>query len=79
VTHNAEEVKQYYIAQRMTRKSMLDSIRKEFTKFKLNIDAEEFLAAAEEELINEEFKGDFLDKLKIKISDIAVAVAERNK
>lgn len=79
VTHTKEEVRAYYAKNKINRKDVLDTIQKELIKSDLKIKPEKILAEVEKTLEKEEFKGDFFQKIKIKISDIAVAITDRNK
>ena len=58
---------------------MLKTIEDELKKSNLKIDPNIILAEVERTIDDEEFKGDFMQKLKSKISDIAVAIVDRNK
>ena len=78
ITHTADEVKQYYAQHKIERKSVIDSIQKELQKANLKINPETILAEVEQDILDNQFKGNFMQKLKSKISDIAIAVADRN-
>ncbi|WP_299104385.1 hypothetical protein [uncultured Tenacibaculum sp.] len=79
VTHTDEEVKEYYAKHRVNREEVFETIKLELKKSNLSVDPTTILAEIERNLDDEEFKGNFMQKLKVKISDIAVAFAERNK
>ncbi|CAM1363453.1 hypothetical protein [Tenacibaculum xiamenense] len=79
VTHSPEEVKNYYVANRIERGSVIDSIKIELRKRNLKVSPETILAQVEYEMLDSQFKGNFMQKIRLKISDIAVALAERNK
>ena len=79
VTHTSEENKIYYAKLKMTRTDVLDTIKKELKLINLNISPETILAEVEQTIEAEEFDNGFIHKLKLKISDIADAVADRNK
>ncbi|MGG6231226.1 hypothetical protein [Tenacibaculum sp. SDUM215027] len=79
VTHSTEEVKEYYAKNKVKREDVLKTIEDELKKSNLKIDPNIILAEVERTIDDEEFKGDFMQKLKSKISDIAVAIVDRNK
>lgn len=79
VTHSSEEVKEYYAKNKVKREDVLKTIEEELKKSNLKIDPNIILAEVERTIDDEEFKGDFMQKLKSKISDIAVAIVDRNK
>lgn len=79
VTHNVDEVKKYYTKHNLNRNKIINTIERELRKSNLKINPETILAEVENDLINDQFKGGFMHKIKLKISDIAVAVADRNK
>lgn len=79
VTHSSEEVKEYYAKHKVKREDVLKTIEDELKKSNLKIDPNTILAEVERTIDDEEFKGNFMQKLKSRISDIAVAIVERNK
>ncbi|WP_431167066.1 hypothetical protein [Tenacibaculum halocynthiae] len=79
VTHNVDEVKKYYAKHKLNRNKIINTIERELKKSNLKINPETILAEVESDLINDQFKGSFMRKIKLKISDIAIAVADRNK
>ncbi|WP_417784988.1 hypothetical protein [Tenacibaculum sp.] len=79
VTHTPSEVKEYYAKHKLKREDVLKTIEDELKKSNLKIDPNTILAEVERTIDDEEFKGDFMQKLKSKISDIAVAIVDRNK
>lgn len=79
VTHNSEEIKEYYAKHKVKREDVLKTIEFELKKSEFKIDPNVILAEVERTIDDEEYKGDFMQKLKSKISDIAVAFVERNK
>lgn len=80
VTHSKEEVIEYYAKLKLNRKDVLNTIKKQLKLSDLKIDPETILAEVEKSIENDEFEGgDLMQKLKIKISDIVVAIADRNK
>ena len=79
VTHSPEEVKEYYAKYEINRKDVLDVIQDELTKSNLKINPETILAEVELSIQESDFKQDFMSKLKLKLSDVIVAIADRNK
>lgn len=79
VTHTEEEVKEYYAKHKVNREEVFETIKLELKKSNLSVDPNTILAEIERNIDDEEFKGNFMQKLKVKISDLAVAFAERNK
>ncbi len=54
-------------------------VTKEVKHHKLNISPNQLLAQAEQAIIEDDFKSNFKQRLQSKISDIAFAIAHRNK
>ncbi|WP_369047770.1 hypothetical protein [Tenacibaculum sp. UWU-22] len=79
VTHTPKEVKEYYARHKINQEDVLKTIKYELKKSNLNIDPNTILAEVEKSIDDDEFGKDFMQKLKLKISNIAVAIAERNK
>lgn len=79
VTHTEDQVKQYYASQKIERASVLDTIRKELIKRNLKVNPETILVQVEQDILDDQFKGGFMQKLRLKITDIAIAIADRNK
>ena len=79
VTHSQQEVKEYYAKYKIKRKDMLDTIQKELMKSNLKINPETILAEVEYDIEEADFKQNFLQKFKSKMSDVIVAIADRNK
>ncbi len=79
VTHDREEVMAYYTAHKLNREVLMDSIRVELDKANLTISPDLILAAVEEDILQEKLEKNFMHTVKLKISDIAIAIAERNK
>lgn len=79
VTHDREEVMAYYAAHKLNRAVLMDSIRIELDKANLTISPELILAAVENDILQEKLEENFMHTVKLKISDIAIAIAERNK
>ena len=79
VTHSSQEVKEYYAKYKINRKEILDTIQKQLIKSNLKINPETILAEVELDIEETDFQQNFMDKLKLKLSDVIVAVADRNK
>lgn len=79
VTHTNEEVKTYYAKYDVDRNDVLDSIKKQLRKSKLQINPETILAEVENQIQEDDFRDNFMQKLKSKVSDAIVAIADRNK
>lgn len=79
VTHSPEEINAYYAKHQIERKEVLKTIESALKKSNIKIKPTIILAEIERTIEDEEFKGDFMQQLKVKISDIALAFADRNK
>jgi len=79
VTHSPEEVQEYYAKYKINRKEVLNTIQKELIKSNLKIDPETILAEVELDIEETDFQQNFMNKLKLKLSDVIVAFADRNK
>lgn len=79
VTHSQEEVKAYYAKYNINRNSILDTIQKQLHKSNLKISPETILAEVEHQINEADFKQNFMQKFKSKLSDVIVAIADRNK
>lgn len=79
VTHSPEEIKEYYAKHKLKREDVLKTIEEELKKSNLKIDPNIILAEVERSIDDEEFSGDFMQKLTSRISDIALAIVDRNK
>jgi len=79
VTHSPEEVKEYYVKYKVKRKDILETIQKELIKSNLRINPETILAEVEYDLEEADFQRNFMQKFKLKLSDVIVAIADRNK
>lgn len=79
VTHSPEEVKEYYAKYEINREEVLDVIEDELLKSNLKINPETILAEVELNIEESDFKQNFMSKLKLKLSDVIVAIADRNK
>ncbi|AUC15121.1 hypothetical protein BTO06_08210 [Tenacibaculum sp. SZ-18] len=79
VTHSPDEVKEYYVNLKMKRSDVLDSIKIKLNKSNLEINPEIILAEVERSIEDDAYQGNFKNNLGRKISDIIVAVANRNK
>ena len=78
VTHSSEEVKQYYSKYKINRNEVLKTIEKELLKSNLKINPEAILAEVEYDIEETDFQQNFLQKFKLKVSDVIVAIADRN-
>ncbi|CAM1343660.1 hypothetical protein [Tenacibaculum amylolyticum] len=78
VTHSPEEVKVYYAKYNINRKNVLDTIQKQLRKSNLKIDPEVILAEVENSIEEADFQENFMNKFKSKLSDVIVAIADRN-
>ncbi len=79
VTHSPKEVLEYYAKYKINRKEVLNTIQKELIKSNLKINPETILAEVELDIEEADFQQNFMNKLKLKLSDVIVAVADRNK
>lgn len=79
VTHTPQEVKAYYAKYNVKRGDVLKTIQQELKKTNLKVDPNTILAEVEKNIDEDDFKNNFMQRLKTKISDIAVAIAYRNK
>ncbi|PKH51065.1 hypothetical protein CXF68_10380 [Tenacibaculum sp. Bg11-29] len=79
VTHSPQEVKEYYAKYKVKREKVLETIKKELMRSNLKINPETILAEVEYDLEEADFKKNFMRKFKLKLSDVIVAIADRNK
>ncbi|CAL2079406.1 hypothetical protein [Tenacibaculum sp. 190524A05c] len=79
VTHTPTEVKEYYANLKLNRNDVLDSIKFQLKKSNLKINPELILAEVERSIEDDEYEGNFKENIGIKISNIIVAIADRNK
>ena len=79
VTHSSEEVKEYYAKYKIKRKDIINTIQKELNRSNLKINPETILAEVELDIEESDFQENFMDQLKVKLSDVIVAIADRNK
>ena len=79
VTHTPAEVKAYYAKYNVDREDVLKTIKYELKKSNLKVNPNTILAEVERGIDDDLFQNNFMQKLKLKISDIAVAIADRNK
>ncbi len=79
VTHSSQEVKEYYAKYKVKREKVLETIEKELMRSNLKINPETILAEVEYDLEEADFKQNFMRKFKLKLSDVIVAIADRNK
>ncbi len=78
VTHSKEEIKGYYEKYKISRAEVLKTIESELKKSKLKIDPNTILAEVEKDVNEESFKNNFYQLIKKRVSDVAVAIANRN-
>lgn len=79
VTHSPQEVQEYYAKYKINRKEVLNTIQEELIKSNLKIDPETILAEVELDIEETDFQQNFMNKFKVKLSDVIVAFADRNK
>ncbi len=79
VTHSKTEIKNYYAQYNISRKEVLQNIKKQLKKSNIKINPETILAAVERDVNDEFFRNHFLQNLKSKVSTIVIAIADRNK
>ncbi len=79
VTHSSKEVQEYYANLNLKREDVLATIKKQLGTSHSNIRPETILAEVERSIEVDELQGDFVQDLKLKISNIIVAIADRNK
>ncbi|MGB1043234.1 MAG: hypothetical protein ACPGU6_07555 [Tenacibaculum sp.] len=79
VTHSPEEVEKYYAKYKINRKKILNTVEDELLKSNLKIDPETILAEVELNIEEADFQQNFMNKFKSKLSDVIVAIADRNK
>ncbi|WP_405604337.1 hypothetical protein [Polaribacter sp. Asnod1-A03] len=78
VTHTPTEVKAYYAKYNVNREDVLRTIKSELKKSNFKINPNTILAEVERTINDEDFQNNFIKTLKIKVSDIATAIASRN-
>ncbi|QMU65391.1 MAG: hypothetical protein GKR88_14580 [Flavobacteriaceae bacterium] len=78
VTHTKEEVKKYYQKYKVSRAAVLKAIEKELQKTNLKIDPKIILAEVERDVREESFQNNFYQFIKKRVSDVAIAIANRN-
>lgn len=78
VTHNPEEVKEYYAKYKINRNDIIDTVKYKLLKSNLKIDPEIILAEVESAIDESYYQENFMDKFKSKLSEVIVAIAERN-
>lgn len=78
VTHQNQDVKEYYKKYLISREQVLKTIEKELQKSNLKIDAKTILAEVEMNLIEESFQNNFLKNVKKRVSDVITLIANRN-
>ncbi|QTE23084.1 hypothetical protein [Polaribacter cellanae] len=78
VTHSESEVKRYYAKYNVTKEDVLKTIKSELKKSNLKVNPETILAEVERNIGEDTFQNNFLNTLKNKIANIAIAIANRN-
>ncbi|WP_299677801.1 hypothetical protein [uncultured Tenacibaculum sp.] len=78
VTHTPEQVKEYYAKYNINRNDIIDTVRYKLSKSNLKIDPEVILAEVENAIDESYYQENFMDKFKSKLSEVIVAIAERN-
>ncbi len=78
VTHSPNEVKAYYAKYNISRKSIIDTVQQQLAISNLKIDPESILAEVELSIEEDDFKENFMDKFKSKLSNVIVAIVDRN-
>ncbi len=78
VTHTPEEVKKYYVKYHINRNMIIDTLKSQLKKSNLKVDPETILAEVESRIEEEDFKENFIDKFKSKLSDVLVAISDKN-
>ena len=78
VTHNKQEIKSYYEKYKISRSDVLKTIEKELRKSNLKVDPQTILAEVERDVNEESFQNNFYKFIKKRVSNVAVAIANRN-
>jgi len=78
VTHSKEEIRGYYEKYKVSRAEVLKTIEKELKKSKVRVDPKTILAEVERDVDEESFQNNFYQFIKKRVSDVAVAIANRN-
>jgi len=78
VTHSKEEIRGYYKKYRISQAKVLKTIQDELNKNNLKINPSTILAEVEREVNEESFQNNFYQFIKKRVSDVAVAIANRN-
>tara|TARA_R110001632_G_scaffold102664_2_gene211099 strand:+ start:1779 stop:2651 length:873 start_codon:yes stop_codon:yes gene_type:complete len=78
VTHSKEEIRGYYKKYRISQAKVLKTIQEELNRNNLKIDPSTILAEVEREVNEESFQNNFYQFIKKRVSDVAVAIANRN-
>jgi len=78
VTHSKEEIRSYYEKYKVSRSDVLKRIEKELKRSNLKIDPNTILAEVERDVKEESFQNNFYRFIKKRVSDVAVAIANRN-
>jgi len=78
VTHSPAEVKTYYAKYNVNREDVLRTIKSELKKSNIKVNPNTILAEVERTIDDDDFQNNFIKSLKLKVSDIATAIASRN-
>jgi len=78
VTHSKNELQTYYAKHQVKRSEVLQVIKNQLKKSNLKIDPATILAEVERTIDDDYFQNNFLEKVRLKVTDIAVAFADRN-
>lgn len=78
VTHTPQEVQAYYAKYNINRNSIIDTVQQQLKKSNLKIDPESILAEIELSIQEDDFKENFMHKFKLKLTDVIVAIVDRN-
>ncbi|WP_299836606.1 hypothetical protein [uncultured Tenacibaculum sp.] len=78
VTHTPQEVQAYYAKYNINRNSIIDTVQQQLKKSNLKVDPESILAEIELSIQEDDFKENFMHKFKLKLTDVIVAIVDRN-
>ncbi len=78
VTHTPEEVKKYYAKYHINRNVIIDTLKSQLKKSNLKVDPAAVLAEVESRIEEDDFKENFIDKFKSKLSEVLVAISDKN-
>ena len=78
VMHTQEDVTTYYSQYNIDRIQMLDTVQKHLDRAHLTVDPEVILAEVDKSIEEADFQEGFMHKFKTTLSDVLVAIADRN-